>query len=113
MAKPKVYVDFHNADAQGRVRLNCVGTLEDLSRQQVQLRDGLALALFSDDLYDQGRPDELLVDGVVSFSEQEHCWVAVIDWDAIRHASDLHRSHADARGSSTTAQPSGPARLDT
>ena len=30
MVKPKVYADFHNADANGRLRLNCVGTVEDL-----------------------------------------------------------------------------------
>lgn len=88
MKKPKVYADFHNADSRRRIRLNCVGTTEDLSRQRVELREGLILTLYSDDLDDNGRLDELLVDGVVSFSEEEHCWVAAIDWDAIRHASD-------------------------
>jgi hypothetical protein len=32
--------------------------------------------------------DKLVVDGVVSFSDEEECWVATIDWSAIRHASD-------------------------
>ena len=88
MTKPKVYADFNDADPQGRIRLNCVGALEDLSRQRVSLRDGLVLMLYSDDLDDQGRLDELLVDGTVSFSEEEHCWVASVDWQAILHASD-------------------------
>lgn len=88
MAKPKIYVDFHNADSQGRIRLNCIGTIEDLAQQQVELREGLVLPLYSDDLDDKGQPDELRVDGFVSFSEEEHCWVAAIDWDAIHHASD-------------------------
>jgi hypothetical protein len=88
MGKPRIYADFHNADAQGRIRLNCVGTREDLSQQQVELREGLALTLYSDDLDDKGQLDELLADGIVSFSEQEHCWVARIDWTAIHHASD-------------------------
>jgi hypothetical protein len=30
MNKPKVYADFQNADSQGRLRLNCLGTVEDL-----------------------------------------------------------------------------------
>jgi hypothetical protein len=94
MAKPRIYADFHNADAQGRLRLNCIGTLEDLSQQQVALRQGLVLTLYSDDLDDKGQLDELLVDGVVAFSEEEHCWVAAIDWDAIRHASDHYRREA-------------------
>lgn len=88
MSKPKIYADFHNADPQGRLRLNCVGTTEDLARQHVQLREGMLLTLYSDDLDDQGQPDELLVEGTVSFSEDEHCWVAAIDWSAIRHASE-------------------------
>jgi hypothetical protein len=88
MTTPRVYVDFHNADSQGRLRLNSVGTIEDLSRQQIELREGLNLAFYSDDLGENGSLDKLLVDGVVSFSEEEECWVATIDWSAIRHASD-------------------------
>jgi hypothetical protein len=89
MAKPSIYADFHNADSQGRLRLNSVGTIEDLARQQIELRDGLGLTLYSDDLDTKGTLDKLLVDGVVSFSKDEECWVATIDWSAIRHNSDL------------------------
>jgi hypothetical protein len=88
MANPKIYHDFQNADSRGRLRLNCVGTLEDLAQQQVELRNGLLLTLYSDDLDAKGQFDELLAEGVVSFSDEEHCWVAAIDWAAIRHASD-------------------------
>jgi hypothetical protein len=95
VVKPRVYADFHNADSRGRLRLNCVGTLEDLARQRVELREGMVLTLYSDDLDDQGRLDELLVDGVVSFSDEEHGWVAAIDWAAIRHASDGPDSDAN------------------
>lgn len=95
MVKPKVYADFHNADANGRLRLNCVGTVEDLARQGVALRDGMPLAIYSDDLDAEGRLDELLVDGVVSFSDEEHCWVAAIDWSAIHHASEEQTASAD------------------
>ena len=106
MVKPRVYADFHNADAQGRLRLNCIGTMEDLSRHQVELREGLVLTLYSDDLDDKGRLDELLVDGVVSFSEEEHCWVASIDWDAIRHVSDGKESGPN--GNSPSFSPASP-----
>ncbi len=40
MNTPKVFADFHNADAQGRLRLNCIGTVKDLARQNVELQDG-------------------------------------------------------------------------
>jgi hypothetical protein len=87
MVKPRIYADFQTADSFGRLRLNCVGTVEDLSQHQIELREGLALTLYSDDLDNTGQLDELLIDSVVTFSEEEHCWVAVIDWAAIRNAS--------------------------
>ncbi len=101
MVKPKIYADFHNADPQGRIRLSCIGTIEDLAQQQVELREGLILTLYSDDLDEKGQMDELLVDGVVSFSEEEHSWVAAIDWAAIHHASE-------ERGSNTNGDSRSP-----
>jgi hypothetical protein len=87
MAAPKVYADFQNLDDFNRLRLTCAGTREDLARLGIQLRPGLALTLYMDDADDQGRPDELRAEGVVHFNEAEHCWVATIDWSALRHAS--------------------------
>ncbi len=83
--------------------LNCVGTVEDLAREEVELRDGLLLTLYADDLNDQGQLDELLVEGVVSFSEEEHGWVASIDWSAIRHASDGPVPKANGASHSSSA----------
>ncbi len=102
MVKPRIYAAFHNADSQGRVRLNCIGTMEDLAEQAITLRAGLLLTLYADDLDDQSRLDELQVDGVVSFSPGEHCWVAAIDWAAIRHASESSSLPADANGPAST-----------
>ena len=75
MSTVRIYADFHNADPEGRLRLNCVGTIEDLSRYQVELRDGEKLVLYS---------EELEADGVVEYSEIEKMWVAGIDWHQIR-----------------------------
>ena len=75
----KVFADFHNADTEGRLRLNCTGTIEDLARQKIRLSDGLQLILYSEDLE---------VDGVVQYSNEENVWVAVIDWDEIREAEN-------------------------
>ena len=79
MNKPRVFADFHNADVQGRLRLNCIGTVRDLARQNIQLQTGLPLRLYS---------EELEVDGQVQFSEEEKIWVAAIDWSAIEHQGD-------------------------
>lgn len=77
MSRSGVFADFHNADAQGRLRLNCTGTIEDLARHKVWLKDGENLILYSEDLE---------VDGVVEYSTEENIWVAVINWDNIRYS---------------------------
>ncbi len=78
MNTPRIYADFHSADAQRRLRLNCVGTVQDLSEQRIALEEGLYLTLYSEDLE---------VDGRVHFSTDENIWVAVIDWNAIRETA--------------------------
>jgi hypothetical protein len=78
MPRPLVYADFHNADPEGRLRLNCVGTIRDLALQNITLQDGLSLTLHD---------EELEADGEVHFSPGEHLWVAAIDWEAIRPRS--------------------------
>lgn len=76
----RVFADFHNADVKGRLRLSCVGTTADLKRHGIVLREGQSLIIYS---------EELEVDGVVHYSEEEKLWTAVIDWDAIREADSL------------------------
>ena len=80
MNKPRVFADFHNADAKERVRLNCAGTVADLKRQKIVLQDGQSLILYS---------EELEVTGVVRYSEEEKLWTAVIDWNAIQEVEPV------------------------
>jgi hypothetical protein len=80
MSMSRVFVDFHNADEQGRLRLNCIGTIEDLARQHVELENGQRLTLYGEDLE---------VDGVVQFSEDEKIWVVAIDWNQIIQVDQL------------------------
>ena len=74
MRNLRVYADFQNADEKGRLRLNCVGTMKDLSRQKIELKDDLELTIYSEDLEVAGR---------VEYSTEENLWVAIIDWGAI------------------------------
>jgi hypothetical protein len=92
MATPRVYADFQNLDDENRLRLTCAGTCCDLERQHIDLREGLAITLYTDDADDQGRPDELRASGIVHYNDAEQCWVAAIDWKAIRHASEEQAS---------------------
>jgi hypothetical protein len=75
MAKPRIYADFQNADILGRVRLNCVGTIEDLARQGIKLHEGLQVIVHD---------DELEADGEAQYSLEERVWGVKIDWQAIR-----------------------------
>ena len=80
MSSSRVFVDLHNADEQGRLWLNCVGSIEDLAHQRFRLRNGQLLRLYGENLE---------VDGVVEFSEGEKIWVAVIDWNQIKEVEEL------------------------
>lgn len=76
----RAFADFHNADVQGRIRLNCIGTFEDLARQNIKLQNGQLLTLYNEDLQ---------VEGVVQYSPEENLWVATIDWNNIQQLEDL------------------------
>jgi uncharacterized protein YPO0396 len=80
MKNSRVFADFQNADLQGRLRLNCIGTIEDLSRQGTKLTDGGKLLIYS---------EELESDGIVTYSDEEKIWVATIDWDKIREVGEV------------------------
>ena len=73
--QPGVFVDFNNSDRQGRVRLNTVGTVEDLNRLGIVLCEGAKMTL---------RSFELEAEGTVSYSSEEGIWVAAVDWDNIQ-----------------------------
>jgi hypothetical protein len=110
MTKPRLWVDFNNADVQGRVRLDCRGTMRDLERKGIELKEGMILTLFCEDSDDDGRPADMVVDGTIAWSPDEHMWVAAIDWDAIQHVPP---APAAASNGTPSAQPTlkEPARF--
>jgi hypothetical protein len=64
-----------------------IGTIEDLSRQGTKLIDGEKLSIYS---------EELEVDAIVAYSDEEKIWVATItsgrlanDWDKIREVTEI------------------------
>jgi hypothetical protein len=67
-----IYADFHNLDPFGRVRLNTVGSIQDLKRQGIVLHDGLKVRLYCEEF-------ELV--GIVEFSSTEHIWTARFNWE--------------------------------
>lgn len=45
-----IFADFNNRDVEGFLRLNTVGTVNDLAVQSIVLRDGLRLSVSDGDL---------------------------------------------------------------
>jgi hypothetical protein len=76
---PRVFVDFQNSDRQGRVRLNSVGTIQDLNRLGITLREGTEMLLHC---------LELEFEGTATYSAEEGLWVAKVDSDNIRDTLD-------------------------
>jgi hypothetical protein len=102
MSVQRVYADFQNLDDCNRLRLTCAGTIADLKRQSIELREGLVLTFYMDDADDQGDPDELRTEGVVHYDEKDGSWVASVDWSALRHASEEEELHT------SNSKPSDP-----
>jgi hypothetical protein len=75
----RVFADFHNTDTVGRIRLNCIGTIEDLASKGISLQSGQELTLYS---------EELEVNGIVEYSQLENIFVVVIDWEKIREVEE-------------------------
>lgn len=71
---PTLRVDFQNADAEGRVRLNTVGALDDIAALGKPLFEGHTLRLVDGELH---------AHGVAAFSHSESIWTAVVDWKEV------------------------------
>jgi hypothetical protein len=72
----KVFVDFNNADKEGRIRLTTYGTRRDIKEKNIQLKNGLELLLDDE--------DELSTPCIVEFLKEENIWVAKIDWNLFK-----------------------------
>jgi hypothetical protein len=92
--RPLFYVDFNELMAFDVVLLSQTDSKKDADGNDVQLVEGLPIAIYSDDLGDDGQPDNLVAKGVVIRNEYTRFfrhvkWCCQIDPDGIRHQSDL------------------------
>jgi hypothetical protein len=62
-----IYVDFHCTTPAGTVRLNTIGSMEDLNSTGIVLKQGVEVRSYS---------EEFEVSGGVEFLKEEHIWVA-------------------------------------
>jgi hypothetical protein len=83
----KLWADF-NASTDKGLRLNCRGTIEDLSKQNIELKEGLKLALWCEDTDENDNPDNLVVEAIAHFDDKQKIWEAVFEWKDIKHESE-------------------------
>jgi hypothetical protein len=89
--KPRIYADFNKMGADKGaewVILTCRGTFEDLAKLGIQLEEGQEAIFYMDDADERGNSDELEADGKVHFDEQRNHWIAILEPNSFRHASD-------------------------
>lgn len=95
------------------MRLKCAGTHQDLASHHVELREGAVLMLYDEDADSTGRPEQLLVRGVVEYSSSEQVWVAAVDWAAVRRASRTLIEQPGVTDPATQLPSSSPAMSPT
>jgi hypothetical protein len=88
---PRIYADFNKWAGDGKSHwliLTCRGTWNDLARLHIEPQEGMSAVFYMDDANDAGEPDDLEADGRFHFDSSLNCWVGIVDWNAIRPASD-------------------------
>lgn len=93
---PLFYVDFNELMEFDVVLLSATDWKRDADGNDVYLSEGLAISIYSDDVGEDGKPDNLVADGVVipnkytgSFPHVR--WCCRISSPGIRHQSDFTR----------------------
>ena len=92
---PPIWVDFMHIDWENHVRLDLPGTQRDLTRLELELTEGRRIVIYQEDADDAGTIDDLVTAGTGHFDPEESRWVAIVDWDSVRHVSELPQRAAD------------------
>ena len=87
MNPSRVYIDFNAQFGPDVYSLQCRGTIDDLRRLGIEATEGIALSVYSDDGDENGRPDNLIAEGVVQ-NDPQLGLLLYIDPATIRHESD-------------------------
>jgi hypothetical protein len=102
MTRSTFYVDFNEMIDERLVGLSSGDEKVSVSGVRISLRDGLAIDVYSDDIGDDGEPDNLVASGVVERNAATGWasnikWCCRIDARGIRHASDVNPKDVSRR----------------
>jgi len=95
MDKPRVYVDFNEMLEPDLFLLSKDDLTVDSAGNEIALREGQSISVYSDDLNDQGKKDHLIAEGVVERNTTRMKWAAAVKWccrigkAGIQHESDI------------------------
>jgi len=78
---------YPDAGSDGRNYITQKGTIEDLKRLEIELKDGEQLPFYCDDADDAGRPDDMNFEGTVHFDDEAKQWYVLIKDGSYRLAS--------------------------
>jgi hypothetical protein len=92
-----IYADVNKYDELGRIILT-EGTWSNLEKHGIRIEQGLRLTFYQHDADDDGRRNDLIFDGTTQFDTKEQRWVAAIDWDNFKHASDFTAKELEQLG---------------
>ncbi|WP_050426172.1 hypothetical protein [Bradyrhizobium tropiciagri] len=92
--RPLFYVDFNELMERDVVLLSQTDIKQDVDGNDIELVEGLPIAIYSDDIGASGEPDNLVAEGVVIRNRYTvhfpHVkWCCRIGPEGIRHQSDL------------------------
>ena len=82
----KLWVDF-NATSDFGFRLNCRGTINDLERQNLRLKDGLKLLLWDEDFDDK----DMFVEATARYNDSKGIWEGECNLKDIKHESEMKK----------------------
>jgi hypothetical protein len=96
MKRPQFCVDFNELIEKNLVALSAGDEKLSITGEKILLREGLAIDVYSDDLNDRGKPDNLIASGIVERHSsagwaKEIKWCCRIDAQGIRHESEIEK----------------------
>lgn len=94
MDRPRIYVDFNEMPQRDLVLLSQQDSKPDSEGNLIHFHEGMKVYVYMTDLDENGRPDNLIADGVAERNTRKDwtraaTWCCRIDSAGIRNESDL------------------------
>ncbi len=88
--KYRIWVDFNNKDEDNNVRLNCLGTIEQIESEAIPMVEGQKVVVFCDDDYEEIMEVEGILKQVITPPPfQQKIWIAVVNWDTFKRVKKI------------------------